>query len=659
MSGPNLPQFPLQSQSVFSTGKTASVKITPNANLTTIPQAAIDAFVSSARQGPIRGQIIRENKNNSYSVRTKDAEITLTLPPAQQTPATKHASQAPRLQAGDPVQLDFSVDAFTSDILSSGKGLDVQISLLRSTALLEDAPQISTRASETPLHVDLNYVRPKDDLSTISVRLDAISVAVLTDVLESCMPQSTIKQSMQAFEKQGEVNFHYIDNLERLIVTPISTVPLSPVTQKAIMSSASERPQVNIATPSMMGQAVMRGKTNESQVRTKLSSPISRLEIVENPQNSMIRTQIQTTLHEPNKTQAITNKFKALISKPQVNSSILYAPTHARPALQATMPYRAGHAAVQVVGFSNTGTPIVTLHQGEAIPSGISERGGGNVNTPTPQYYFLKMPPLLTENLQVGSQIEVAPQSSTSLDTGKTSESLSASLTSTSHLTAFFLSPGLWPIMSELTQTLEAISPSMAQNLRHVTPSPTGAGASAHILPAAMLFIAAMRGGDLQSWIGHKMVNALRSAGKGELLNHLNTEGQALGRISAEPLTQDWRVITLPFLTQGEMHKVVLYYKHDEHDDNNGEKGKQTRFVFDMALNHMGKVQIDGLFLGQKLDIIIRTGTHFSSDMRQRMRGVYQEALEASGLSGALSFQNDKKSYFTVAPKVDEFEGHV
>jgi hypothetical protein len=53
------------------------------------------------------------------------------------------------------------------------------------------------------------------------------------------------------------------------------------------------------------------------------------------------------------------------------------------------------------------------------------------------------------------------------------------------------------------------------------------------------------------------------------------------------------------------------------------QQGKQTRFIFDLSLDALGKVQLDGLFRAKRLDLIVRTLTPFSLPMQQDMRRIY------------------------------------
>lgn len=101
-----------------------------------------------------------------------------------------------------------------------------------------------------------------------------------------------------------------------------------------------------------------------------------------------------------------------------------------------------------------------------------------------------------------------------------------------------------------------------------------------------------------------------------------------------------------------DVQKIALYYKGERGEDAEESKGgKHTRFIFDLNLSRMGKVQLDGLFRGDRLDLILRTQELFSRAMQIQLKTSYAEAIGATGLQGDISFQNDPQSWVTVKVK--------
>jgi len=105
----------------------------------------------------------------------------------------------------------------------------------------------------------------------------------------------------------------------------------------------------------------------------------------------------------------------------------------------------------------------------------------------------------------------------------------------------------------------------------------------------------------------------------------------------------------------GDIQKIALHYKHDSAggDDDAIEGNKGTRFVFDLNLDVMGKVQLDGFFRpvssdGPRLDIVLRTEERFSSAMQQEMRRLYMDAIKPSQVGGELSFQDGMDAWVMI-----------
>lgn len=110
-------------------------------------------------------------------------------------------------------------------------------------------------------------------------------------------------------------------------------------------------------------------------------------------------------------------------------------------------------------------------------------------------------------------------------------------------------------------------------------PSPAN---PASMAPAILFFVAAMRGGDIQNWLGEKALDALRRSGKAEILTRLTREVSGLARTAAEPATQDWRMLAFPLYWNGDIQKLPLYYRHDrppeKEDENDTKKGERALF---------------------------------------------------------------------------------
>lgn len=270
------------------------------------------------------------------------------------------------------------------------------------------------------------------------------------------------------------------------------------------------------------------------------------------------------------------------------------------------------------------------------------------------QNFALQFP---TQDIPLGSQIQITPQITPQLTTAAQAAPIHPA--AVLPLSSLLAPLPAWPIMNDIHQTLLQASPAAAQAMAATTPNP--AAGPAQFGPAALFFIAAIRGGDIQSWLGDKATEIIRNAGRSGLLTRLGQDAGLLNRIGAEPVAQDWRAMNIPLMWQGDIQKIALHYKHDDsgHDEDSQDHGqKGTRFVFDLNLSAMGKVQLDGLFRpisadGPRLDVILRTQDHFSGAMQAEMRRIYMDAIKPSQIGGELSFQTADQSWVTIEAQQD------
>jgi len=287
----------------------------------------------------------------------------------------------------------------------------------------------------------------------------------------------------------------------------------------------------------------------------------------------------------------------------------------------------------QVTGFTPQNLPLISLQ----LPG-----------TTLPQNFVLQFQ---ASNLQVGSQIQISPQNVIA------TPSPSAQLPQNFNFTNF-LRGWSWPVLDDAYQALSQISPQAAQSLSRALPSPAN---PSQMGPAAMLFIAAIRSGDLASWLGDRRIDLLQRAGRGNIAGNLLQEAGNISRAGAEALSGEWRAVPLPMYWDNEIHKITLYTRKDDQSGQSDDPDKkgQTRFIFDLNLSRMGEVQLDGLLRDDRLDLVVRTGHPFSVSMQQTMKQAYTQALEETSLHGELSFQGDLKNWVNVLQQEKAFGADI
>lgn len=212
-----------------------------------------------------------------------------------------------------------------------------------------------------------------------------------------------------------------------------------------------------------------------------------------------------------------------------------------------------------------------------------------------------------------------------------------------------------WPSIEDaFDYLLGQMSATQGQSLLNVLPRPAAAGHQ--FTAAALLFIAAARGGDISGWLGARADHTLRNANAADKKDTLNRLLGDIGRLSgrssaADPqapaTTQgsgDWRGYTLPLLFGMDLSKIHLWTKpfgdEDGHNDDPN-KAAGTRFIVDLSLSRMGRVQLDGLVqpYAKRLDLSLKTEQELGPDMRHKLRGLWHDTLSQIEMSGHIDFQ--------------------
>jgi len=207
--------------------------------------------------------------------------------------------------------------------------------------------------------------------------------------------------------------------------------------------------------------------------------------------------------------------------------------------------------------------------------------------------------------------------------------------------------PG-WPVLEDILQTLQKNDFLAARTLAQSIPQPH----AAQMPPAALLFLAMVRAGAIENWLGDNTLRALKGAGKGNLIERL---GGDIGRMSAqakEPLPGEWRSITLPILHDDQVSRLHLHVRRQNDDEGGNEKtpgaAPAARFILNLHLSRMGDMQLDGYIRKKNFDMILRTEDRLPIDMRNEIQQRFGAALDQTGMQGGLTFQVKRQGWVTV-----------
>lgn len=342
-------------------------------------------------------------------------------------------------------------------------------------------------------------------------------------------------------------------------------------------------------------------------------------------------------------------------------------------------PSRAGQYQGVVTGFSSQSTTALPAQSASSLPiislTKVDTALHTSTNTPSAVQFLLHgvNTTHALPDIAIGTRIIFSPQSAAqgsanaqSIEQALISQGImsedgmlnplfSATKATQAQAAAQSSSSNIWALFQEIQSALQASNTQAATGMSNLTPSPQNPQA---LGPAMLFFIAAARGGDLNSWLGDKAIESL-SKSDIQLLSRLSTESANLSQTANEPAGGEWRSTVLPMAWDGQTQKMALYYKHDSEQDEQDEEtskkagGRSTRFVFDFSLDQVGHLQIDGLFRpnaqdGKRLDMIVRTEQLFGEAARAHMRRIYASALKQSKITGALDFQGPQGNWLQI-----------
>lgn len=297
-----------------------------------------------------------------------------------------------------------------------------------------------------------------------------------------------------------------------------------------------------------------------------------------------------------------------------------------KPTLQTTLQTIISPA--QTLGVTDDGLPILSV----PLP------GTGLSQTYTLQFK--------ATNLEIGSPVLIAldPTSTKPTETLlphiKNNESLSIEHHLSYPVLNKWIHSGTWDSLDDLLKNLTYLSPPHADSFARIIPNP----ANPSSMPAlSLFFLSLLRSGQMDGWIPNETLSFMRQMGKNDILRSVTSDMMITSRLETIPLPQDWRMTVIPFLWEHQIHKAPLYYKQfsdkETQDQENAEKRRKLRFLFDLNLSRMGDVQVDGFMQSTRLDMILRTKSPLSPPMQREMKKIYAGAMDKSHLTGDLSFQ--------------------
>lgn len=210
-----------------------------------------------------------------------------------------------------------------------------------------------------------------------------------------------------------------------------------------------------------------------------------------------------------------------------------------------------------------------------------------------------------------------------------------------------------WPALREAMAAINQAEPDgvAARVLDMAVPRP-----GLNLAPTLALAIGALREGNLKGWIGDAPADTLTKAGRTDLAGRVGEEFGKLARLADPPASQqDWRAYLVPFHDGQQLQQIQLFTRKHQSNGKDAEGDEITaRFVFDIELTRLGRLQLDGLAGPGRFDLMVRSRTPLTPEMRQHITLLFGAAREEGGFQGEVGFQTVAE--FPVEPLDDRAE---
>ena len=311
-------------------------------------------------------------------------------------------------------------------------------------------------------------------------------------------------------------------------------------------------------------------------------------------------------------------------------------------------PQMPAGAELRIVSIQTPGTPPLPapappLLQGSVI--GQTSTGMAVIHTPKADFVLNTR-----VALPIGSQITftATPLSADALTARLSTAGLGGSLSFDP------LAGKTWPALSEALQILTQHNPATTAKISHSIPSP-----GPRMVPATLFFMAALKMGMVENWLGGQAMQNLRDHGPRGAADRLTADFSTLSRQANEPLPGDWRGISLPMLHDAQLSQIQLFVRRQHDDEANGgqDSGQTTRFIVNLTLSRLGDMQLDGLMrqkrnaAGQSsknLDMVIRTADRLPAQLMKDLQSAYAQGLADTGLQGGIQFQVKRDGWVNI-----------
>lgn len=204
-----------------------------------------------------------------------------------------------------------------------------------------------------------------------------------------------------------------------------------------------------------------------------------------------------------------------------------------------------------------------------------------------------------------------------------------------------------WPAFGAALELLKGSNPDAARHVMDTALPRLDTGLTSQTL----FFLRALGRGAMDDWLGKASAHALQAANPA-LHSQLAEEFRQMGHTAGENEANDWRVLSVPLSCGAEIEPVRLLIRRNGAKHKCGAtSGSSTRFVVEMNLSQLGRIQFDGLVRrdGKQLDLVVRSDPPLPRILHQSIRALFTRSTETAGLAGEVGFQAAPPEFINVA----------
>lgn len=206
-----------------------------------------------------------------------------------------------------------------------------------------------------------------------------------------------------------------------------------------------------------------------------------------------------------------------------------------------------------------------------------------------------------------------------------------------------------WPGLDEAMRVFAETDPTAHRHLATVTIP----RADSTLAMSILSFLAALRGGEIAAWMGESPMRTLQRT-RPDLAAKLDGDFQQRSRLADDPGGGDWRIALIPFGQPPDIQQIRILTRRQARDEDDPQPANDsTRFVIDVDLSNVGRMQLDGLVRDKdkRVDLMVRSDRPLPARMRDEIRRIFAEANDIAGIGGIVGFQSTPANFIEIDTK--------